>query len=377
MFKFHFLLLSFFVLGSFFLSQGANYFISPSGMDNANRAGSQSEPWRNILFSLEQAAGGDTIFALDGEYDQLVTGSTLQPFSSMVTVRAVNLHQASIREVGGNCVMFLDGPANIAIEGFVMDGKNSSSSSNVCHVNGGDYVFVKDNIITHGPQGYSSDALKINAGSHHILVEGNIIFDGNDEQIDILSFPQNGEGWAQDIVIRRNVVYKDKVGTDRASASSKMGSRRIIYDSNVFGRMNSQSSNGALRFGGGEQPGHETEVCIAINNAFFNTYGRKGAFSLGGSKKTLFANNVIYDHGGSWCYIAIFSNYSTSIANDDFTIVNNILYSSSPTMPGEVYKLWQTSPNGKWIDYNLYYNGGGVCSHRRVSQSEYRAQCCF
>jgi hypothetical protein len=336
------------------LLNGATYYIAQNGANNTStRDGSQGQPWRTITFALDQMSGGDTVIAMDGIYPALNLGSA---FSSMVYVIAQNRHQASILQ-SGYCLMMNSGAQNICIDGFVMDGADNASAANVVQISGASYVYIRNNVITHGTGGYdNSDAFKINLGSHHILVEGNIVYDGTDEELDILQD-------VHDIVVRRNIIYqKDRANMTakyEAAASCKMRARRMIFDANLFSYMNTEASNGSLRFGGSNDGGDEAAVCLALNNAFINSYG-KGAYALAGSKKTLFANNVVYNHGGANCLVAIYTNnpnVAVPVNNDEFTIVNNIFYATTATFPSRPFRLFATNPVTYVIDYNLYYNG--------------------
>lgn len=346
----------------------AAYYISPSGANGTSRNGSEAQPWRSIDYALARVQSGDTVWAEDGHYPSLYKYSgPPRAFTKYTYVIARNTRMAYIDDSSGQCVGFFNDNCDyIALDGFVMDAQNGTVDENVCHLGGGSYYIVRNCTMTHGVGGaQNEDALKINGTDlHHILIEGNIIFDGTDEGMDILASTNSAANKTHDIVIRRNLFYETpNLPVDEAMASCKYLSRRIIFDGNVFGRMVTGSNNGALRFGGDPNPGTEPQALIAINNAFVNTYGRRGAFALMGSKYTLFANNVVYNHGGTWCLVGISSNGVATVESAYFTIVNNIFYSTAVAFPPAVYSVTNLNASAVHdyrIDYNLYYNGGSA-----------------
>ena len=328
------------------------YYLSPDGDDAAE--GSRVHPNRTLGAVLERFAprGGATVILLDGEYGEMPSVNGLA-FEQPVLVRADNPRAAQIQrlKLGGGC-------RNLVFEGIVFDGRENPQATNVCHADGGSsYLTFRNCVFTHGRGGYSNaDALKLNAGVHHVLVENCEIFDGTDEELDIL-------GDTHDIVVRGCVIYHlNKTETD-AMASNKGATSRTIFDSNLFANLGANSYNGGLRFGGSERaPGEATDM-IAINNRFVNTRNR-AAFAFVGAKRCLLYGNVFYHHearaGSNYGFIAIYTNYPEAVPpveNDELYVVSNTFYQPGGDM-NRVYALISTDPKTFVAYGNLYYNAG-------------------
>lgn len=331
---------------------GQTYYLSPDGDDAAE--GSRMHPNRTLGAVLARFAprGGATVVLLDGEYGEMPSLNGLA-FEEPVLIRSENPRAAHVQrlKLGGGC-------RNLVFEGIVFDGRENPRATNVCHADGGcSYLTFRNCVFTHGRGGYdNADALKLNAGVHHVLIENCEIFDGTDEELDIL-------GDTHDIVVRGCVIYHlNKTETD-AMASNKEAASRTIFDSNLFANLSPNSYNGGLRFGGSEKaPGEATDM-IAINNRFVHTRNR-AAFAFVGAKRCLLYGNVFYHHearaGSNYGFITIYTNYPDSVPpveNDELYVVGNIFYQPGGDM-NRVYALISTNPKTFVASGNLYYNAG-------------------
>lgn len=323
-----------------------SFYCSPSGADDP-AGGTKEKPWKTINYALERigSAGGATVQLADGSY-----GAPRQDwkFDAPVTLRAENQHKAHIERLR------LYGARNITFEGINFDRKSAPSPRNVVHFDGQtSYCILRGCRLTHGAGGYQdTDALKINVGSHHILIEECIIFDGTDEEVDFL-------GNVHDIVLRRNIVYQSKVTKPEALISNKIRAYRMMYEGNIFANLNPESSNGALRFGGSERKGQEADTVIAVGNLFVNTTGR-GAITFVGAKNCLVADNIFINHDDQRTgAVAIYTNYPAGgITNDEIYIVHNIFYEAGGRWTKPVYAFVAALPKTWLISHNLYWNGG-------------------
>ncbi len=326
--------------------QGKIFYCSPSGSDSP-QAGSAEKPWKTVGYALGRLApaGGATLVLADGNYGKLSGG---WKFEAPVTVRARNRLKAGMSR------LTLSGAKNITFEGIVFDRKSAESAKNVVHLHyGTSYCTFRDCVITHGGGGYdNTDALKLNARTHHILIEDNVIFDGTDEEVDIL-------GDVHDLVFRRNVIYQSKVRKAEALVSNKRNTYRVMFDGNLFANLNPEASNGALRFGGSQHKGQESHTLIALGNLFVNTQGR-GAMTFVGAKQCLVAGNVFINHDDARTgAVAIYTNYpKDGIANDELFLIHNVFYNARKPWTQPVFAFLAALPK-KWrIEGNLYWNAG-------------------
>jgi hypothetical protein len=248
----------------------------------------------------------------------------------------------------------LSGAKNLVFDGLVFDRRSGERAKNVVHLHvGTSYCTFRRCVMTHGAGGHqNTDALKINAGSHHILIEDNEIFDGTDEEVDLL-------GDVHDLVFRGNVIYQSKVEKAEALVSNKRNTTRVIFDGNLFANLNPEASNGALRFGGSQYKGQESRVLVAINNIFINTRGR-GAMTFVGAKKCLVADNLFVNHNDERTGpVAIYTNYPRDgITNDELFVIHNAFYNGRRPWKLPVHAFIAALPE-KWrIERNLYWNTG-------------------
>jgi len=336
-------------LPAFGAGEGKTLYCSPRGQDAPGR-GAEKTPLKTINYALTQVgkAGGATVVLLDGAHRQPSSGWA---FDKPVVIRAQNKHRAVIER------LFLHRAKNLVIDGLTIDRKSAGRAVNVLHIAGwSSYCIVRNCRITHGAGGHqNTDAVKINQGAHHILIEDNEVFDGTDEEIDTLQD-------VHDVVVRRNIVYQYRIKEkDQALISNKRRAYRMMYEGNLLANLNPESSNGALRFGGSVKGGEECHTMVALGNLFVNTTGR-GAMTFGGAKKCLVANNIFVNHNDRRTgAITIYSNHPRGdLANDELYVVHNILYNVTGPRRRPVFSFPpknQAAFPKKWhFSHNLYFN---------------------
>lgn len=325
------------------LATAATLFVSPTGNDGA--AGTAAAPLATLKAALQKIGppGGGEIVLLDGIWSDRsrVSGTFQQP----VLIHAANPGQAVLQDC------FINGAANLVIEGVRFDGKDKKKVANVCQVSGGSYLTLRNCDFTHGVGGHdNADPLKVNQGSNHVLVENCRLFDGTDEELDIL---ENG---VRDLVFRDNVFYNDKVKKHEASASVKWNVERVVFAGNVFANMNPEASNGGLRFGGSETMEKRPHDLLALDNVFIGNDGRCD-FCLCGATRVLVAGNVFFGQKGRGVIEATSNFPDANLVNDELFIVNNIIAHPTGGLP-TIYAKRNGSVDKFTISNNLYFNGG-------------------
>jgi hypothetical protein len=328
-------------------------YCSPNGQDAAGR-GTEAEPLKTINYAFAQIgkAGGATVVLLDGAYRQPSSSSS---FEKPVTVRAKNKYKATMER------LFLHRAKNLVFEGLSIDRKGGKRVVNVLHIAGwSSYITIRNCRVTHGTAGHqNTDPVKINQGAHHILVEGCEVFDGTDEEIDMVQD-------VHDLVFRNNIVYQLKIrDKPEALISNKGKCYRIVFEGNLLANLNPEASNGALRFGGSAKAGEECYAMLALGNMFVNTQGR-GAMTFGGVKRTLVADNIFVNHNDRRTgAVTIYCNYPKGgIVNDELFVVHNLFYNVTGPRRRPVYsfppKARAAYPKKYTFSHNLYFNPNGT-----------------
>lgn len=324
------------------------FYCAPAGADEPDR-GSRDRPWRSLAYAFSRigTAGGAALILEDGTYRK--PGSGKYAFERPVVVKARNALKARMKR------LTLTAARNLVFEGITFDRESEPSPKNVVHLHHKtSYCTFLRCLMTHGTGGHqNTDALKINAGAHHILIEENVIFDGTDEEVDIL-------GDVHDIVFRKNIIYQSKVIKPEALVSCKHNAYRILFEKNLFANLNAESSNGALRFGGSETKGKEAHTLIAIGNLFVNTTGR-GAMTFAGATRCLVADNIFINHDDQRTgAVAVYTNYpKLNITNDKLYILHNVFTQFTKPWTKPVYAFMAATPKIWHISNNLYWNARG------------------
>lgn len=289
---------------------------------------------------IDRDQGGE-ILLLDGFWAgrSRVRGVFKQP----LVIRAVHAGRAVLQD----CVIVA--AENVVLDGIRFDGRGNSAVTNVCQVSQSRYVTLRNSEFSHGVEGHqNADALKVNDGSHHVLVERCLLFDGTDEELDIL-------GNTHDLVFRDNVFHQVRVRKPEASASVKLNAHRVAFIGNVFANMNAEASNGGLRFGGSEQTDQRPHDLLALGNVFINNAGRCD-LNLGGATRVLVADNVFLGQRGRGVIEASTNFPAGGNPNDGIWIVNNIIADPQGGLP-TVYALRNGTIGRVTNRNNLFFNG--------------------
>lgn len=318
-------------------------YVATSGDDG--NAGTNESPLATLaaaMARIDSRAGGE-VRLLDGTWDDRsrVTGAFAKP----VVIRAVHAGRAVLRD----CL--IHAAENVVLDGIVFDGRDNPAITNVCQVSQSRYVTLRNSEFTHGVDGHqNADALKVNDGSHHVLVERCRLHDGTDEELDIL------QADVHDLVFRDNVFHQVRIRKPEAGASVKKNAHRVAFIGNLFANMNAEASNGGLRFGGSERTDERPHDLLAVGNAFINNDGRCD-LNLGGATRVVIAENVFFGQRGCGVIEASTNYPAGGNPNDDIFIVNNIVADPTGRLP-TIYAWRNGTVERLTIRNNLYFNGG-------------------
>lgn len=352
------------LLPGFVAAKDTTVYCAPNGRDTHSH-GTHAKPFHTVTYALDHIgpAGGATCILGDGDYDRPRSSWS---FEAPVVIQAAHPRAARLER------LYLRNCRNVVWDGVRVDRQSSDEAANVVQFDGSSYCTLRNCIITHGTGGYqNTDAVKINNGSHHVLLENNVIFDGTDEEVDILQD-------VHDIVLRGNTLYQAGVHKPEAMVSNKMRARRVVFDRNLFANLNRESGNGALRFGGGRGSGAEADTLIAMENLFINTTGR-GALTMVGARDCLVYGNVFVNHDDRRTGpVAIYANYPRSgITNDGLFILHNIFFDAHGRWTRPVYAFQDTLPEKRHISHNLYWNGGKPVPSDKLHDPQGEPGSCF
>lgn len=336
------------------VATAATLHVAPAGDDAAR--GTAVAPLATLQAALRQIgpAGGGEVVLLDGTWNsrERIGGA----FAAAVTIRAARPGRAVLRE----CL--IHEAVNVVVEGVRFDGRDNPRVTNVCQVSRSGVVTLRDCEFTHGVGGHdNADSLKVNDGSHHVLVERCRFSDGTDEELDVL------QADVHDLVFRDNVFLQTRARKPEAAASVKKNAHRVVFAGNVFTAMNEDSSNGALRFGGSETTAERPHDLLALDNVFVRNAGRCD-LNLGGASRVLVAGNVFF---GSRCrgVVEVSTNYPQGgNPNDECFLVNNVFADADGRLPTP-YALRNGAAERFTIRGNVYFNGGGPVVAARQGRS--------
>ncbi|MFB3787711.1 MAG: hypothetical protein ACE15F_15225 [bacterium] len=268
----------------------STYQVSPAGTDHFDADG-QSRPWQSLGYALSRIpdTGGVEIVVQPGTYPAL---SSTRRFERKVTIRAAVPRESILLPGPDQGPVLLTGAHNLRLEGFVIDNRANPAVSNALQILAGSSAIEVVNCrVTHGGPGHvSADAVKIHQQVSRIRLEGNEIFDANDEEVEI------GD-WAHDIVLRRNVIYRRRSSSREALVAIQERAWRIVLDRNVIVNMNPESGSPLLRLGSGLEKQEETSELLLLNNAFIHRASAP-VIALTGCVRAMFAGNLFFTQAG-------------------------------------------------------------------------------
>jgi hypothetical protein len=152
---------------------------------------------KELDMALERATGGETVVLKRGRYG---FHQLRKPYGSPVTVRGVDRD-------------------DVQVEGFstVADDDTTTAAANV----------VLRNMTISGPDG-GRDAVRINRGAHHVVLE-DLTVRGGQHCVNINAYPYRGVDWPRDITVRNS---------DLSHSSSDVvqitGGRNLVFEHNFI-----------------------------------------------------------------------------------------------------------------------------------------------
>lgn len=186
------------------------------------------------------------------------------------------------------------------------------------------------------------------------VIEGNLIFDHSENEIDLKEHWQSPDGEGR-TVVRDNVLY----GSGGAIVDLHMGTRDVDL---LHNHIHSGSSHGVSLYnhsGLSEYDGREGDILIAYNIIHDNAYagisdrGRRSVFRTAGNNRVY--NNVIAFNGAP----------GIAFSSPDWDVRNNILYRNSlrekgkKCCPVQVYLGWEDALAGLILDRNILMGPDG------------------
>lgn len=273
------------------VSSAATFFVAPGGSD-ANPGG-EDRPWASARKAAQTAKAGDTVLFAPGIYEE--TATTKFAHSGTVTApiifKSATPHGAVIRYRGllNASKMRIDaGREYITVRDFEItqsdDRKRGNTSDMLVHTEA-----HHTSIIGNRVHNAFEDGIKVSgnglAGTGHVLIEGNTVYDIEHEGIDAVRM------WSS--VVRGN----DVSAVRRVGIMLKGGIRSVLVHGNRVHSPGPGAGQG-ITLGGSsgarwahDPYGYEAYNCYGFANIVEGPW--KGAVQLRGAKDSGFFNNTI------------------------------------------------------------------------------------
>jgi parallel beta-helix repeat protein len=385
----------------------AGFYVSIQGDDTND--GSETAPWRHIQFALDQAGPGDTIYVMDGEYNEMVAFNN--PGSAdggTITLQNYPGHKPVIDGTGLPLegepgLVVIENMAYIKLSGFEIRNLKAGGDPDIfpagIWVRGsGDHIEISNNVVHHiensceecGAHGIAVYGYESDASIHDIIVDGNEVRD-------------NKLGWSESLVLNgnvekfvvsNNVVHdNDNIGidligfeetapdpaVDRARDGVVVGN--LVYNINSYGNPaygEERSSDGIYVDGGtnivierntvhdgnigielaSEHAGKNTSYITVRNNFVYNNTQVGIAFGgydeeRGSTENCVIVNNTLYNNAtqGDWG-AELYIQFDTR----NNIVRNNIIYANKARL---FLESWSEVMTGNSVDHNLYFAPGG------------------
>ena len=337
--------------------QGADYFVSPDGDDDA--AGDHDNPWRTIDHANARVAPGDTVTFLPGDYEGTIAPQVSGREGAPVTFRSEKPWEAVLRPEGRGFAVDLQEARHVGVEGFMIDGRGEGGwvrardsgyltlrgnrmvdAGPVTDLLGCRHVKILDNV-------FSKDRVTGNMvqvrESEHVLIEGNsftrvghnpllvsvcryVVVRGNLFHND---WGRNFEFWATTrILIEGNIVTEARDSAYSADSRAKNLYHEGIFRFNrVFRNRHTPLNSGSYMPVGAGPTHHFREPFRMVNSrVYHNTIADNLGFGweLWGMNvsSTLFQNNIFA--GNDWAGGHVQLIWNEEVAGDN-RLRNNLL----------------------------------------------------
>ena len=123
----------------------ATYYISPSGSDS--NPGTQANPFATFSHAFSQMSGGDTLYVMDGVYNEQVTGMPSGTAGNYTEIYAVNDHavdvdgQGTLPDKAYEALLYINNKSYIKIRGITFH--DSYNTNNVGNISGSNHIEIK------------------------------------------------------------------------------------------------------------------------------------------------------------------------------------------------------------------------------------------
>lgn len=281
----------------------ATYYMSPTGNDSNNGL-SQSAPFATFAKAFPVMASGDTLYVMDGVYNQQIIGMPSGTPGNYTKIYALNDHKAEIDgqgilpSVGWQGLLYISGKSYVEVRGLRIH--NSSATNHVCAIESSSNINIKVTACWQAGTYKHDTPVNISGGSSNILLEDVWVFGRG--RYSVLVFSSNN------VTLRRIITRWDSgayAGEPNAGVSIYNSSNNII-ENNITLDHNAQNI----------QPDHSgfylpANVSHSDNNGFYGNialnlpktitgtqYGAKGFYldpsSAQGDINNIFINNVAF-----------------------------------------------------------------------------------
>ena len=383
------------------------FYVSTSGSDN--NSGSESAPWRHIQYAVDHVGPGNTIYVMDGMYNEIVTfhhsGSadggyiTLQNYPGHSPV----IDGTGLPISGETGLVIIENMVYIKLIGFEIrnlkaGGVPEAFPAGIWIRGYGDHLEIRNNVVHDiensceecGAHGIAIYGRAANASIHDIIIDGNEVRD-------------NKLGWSESLVLNGNVENfvvsnnkvhdNDNIGidligfeetapdptVDRARDGTVVGN--LVYNIDSFGNPaygEQRSSDGIYVDGGtkiiierniihdtnigielaSEYGGKNTSHITVRNNFVYNNTQIGIAFGgydteRGSTENCVIVNNTLYNNAtqGDWG-AELYVQFDTR----NNIVKNNIIYANDARL---FVESWSDVMTGNIVDYNLFFASGG------------------
>ena len=390
---------------------GATYYVATTGNDGNN--GSFGSPWLTIQHAANTAVAGDTVYAMRGVYNEIVTfpnsGSASAGYIAFESYpgQTATLDGTGLKVPGGQYGLLTIRNRNyLAIGGFEIRNYTSNSAADVpigIYITGADsFIQILGNrihdIVTTA-KGCDANALGLAVyGSrapesiNNLNISGNEVFDNTTGCSETVTLNGNVENWSvtNNIIHDNNNIGFDAIGFEKVSPDPTYDQARggevsgnivyniTSYDNPAYGK---QYSADGIYVDGGTQIVIERNL---VRNADLNlelaseNFGKLTSYITARSNLIYNANSVGVSIGGygkkrggtDHCDIVnntLFMNDTKNTGSGEFQIqfyaTNNIFEDNIVNATSQalfLHSITDSEPDPATVDYNLYFSSGGA-----------------
>jgi len=403
---------------------GPAYYVSTTGNDGNN--GSFGSPWRTIQHAANTAVAGDTVYAMGGVYNEIVTfpnsGSATSGYITFESYpgQTATVDGTGLTVPGGQYgLLTIQNRNYLAVGGFEIRNYTSNSVADVpigIYITGADsYIQILGNrihdIVTTA-KGCNANALGLAAyGSsapasiNNLTIGGNEVFDNTTGCSETVTLNGNVENWSvtNNIIHDNNNIGFDAIGFEHVSPDPAYDQARdgevsgnivyniTSYDNPAYGKQ--YAADGIYVDGGTEivierNLVHNTDLDLELAS---ENSGKLTSYITARSNLIYYANSVGVSIGGygpqrggtDHCDIvnnALFMNDTKNTGNGEFQIqyyaTNNIFENNIVNATSQglfLHSITDSEPDPAILDYNLYFSSTGAAAGIwQWNQTKYR-----